>query len=130
MTYATDAQTAADMLAEDGQTVTLAYLGGTYDPATLTTSGSAPASERVNGALVPLSIAIRYGFKQAGSIIVEGDQELLLSAMNTSGAQITAPQVNASVTDVNSNVWTIIAVDPINPAGTPVLYDCVVRRAQ
>jgi hypothetical protein len=84
----------------------------------------------VNGALVPLSIAIRYGFKQAGSIIVEGDQELLLSAVNTSGAQITAPQVNASVTDVNSNVWTIIAVDPINPAGTPVLYDCVVRRAQ
>lgn len=130
MSYVDDAISAADMLAEDGQTVTLTYVGtSSYDPATGQATNTAPDPEQVSGGLFPLSIAIRYGFKQAGSLIVEGDQQLLLSAVNTAGVQITAPQVNGSITDANANTWTIIAVDPLNPAGTPVLYDCVVRRA-
>lgn len=124
MTYADDRLTAAEMLAEDGQSLTLAYPGGsTYDPATGTASGSGAASQAVKGAFFPLS-----AFRKAQGNIVEGDQQLLLSALSTAGATIAAPQVNGTVTDANAKVWTIIAVEPLSPAGTDVLYDCIVRR--
>lgn len=117
---------AANMLAKKGQSMTLAYVGGgTYDPATGTTSGSAPASATVKGAILPLA-----PFKKAGnSNIVEGDQSLLLSAIDTSGNAITEPMVNGSVTDANAEPWTLIAVEPLAPAGLAILYDCIVRRA-
>jgi hypothetical protein len=125
MSYADDRLTAADMLAEDGQSMTLAYVGaGTYDPATGTTSGSPASPATVKGAIFPLS-----PFRKAQGNIVEGDQQLLLSALNTAGVAITAPQVNGTITDANAKVWTIIAVEPLSPAGTDVLYDCIVRRA-
>ena len=118
--------TAARLLADKGQTMTLAYVGGgTYDPATGSTSGAAPASKTVKGALLPLN-----PFKKGGnSNIVEGDQALLLSAIDTSGAAITEPMVNGVVTDANAKPWTLIAVEPLAPAGLPILYDCVARRA-
>lgn len=124
MSYVDDRLTAADMLAEDGQTVTLSYVGGaTYNPATGGTSGSAASPATVKGAILPLN-----PFRKAQSNVVEGDQQLLLSALDTSGAAITAPQVNGSITDANAKVWTLIAVEPLSPAGTDVLYDCIVRR--
>jgi hypothetical protein len=125
MSYVDDRATAADMLAEDGQTVTLTYVGGgTYDPATGTTSGAAPSPATVKGAIFPLS-----PFRKVQGNVVEGDQQLLLAAEDTSGAAITAPQVNGTITDANAQVWTIIAVEPLSPAGTDVLHDCIVRRA-
>lgn len=124
MTYVETRSRAADMLAAKGQSVTLAYPGGqTYDPATGTTSGSGPASATVKGAFFPLS-----AFRKAQGNIVDGDQQLLLAAQSTSGTAITAPQVNGTVTDAGGTVWTIIAVEPLNPAGTAVLYDCIARR--
>jgi hypothetical protein len=125
VSYADDRLSAADMLAEDGQTVTLAYVGtSVYDPATGTTTNTAPDPASVKGAFFPLS-----AFRKAQGNIVEGDQQLLLSALDTSGAAITAPQVNGTVTDANAKPWTIIAVDPLSPGGTDVLYDCIARRA-
>lgn len=116
---------AAEMLAEEGQAVTLTYPGGgTYDPATGTTSGSAPSPETVSGVILPLS-----PFRKSQGNIVEGDQQLLLAAENSTGTAISAPVVNGTVTDANSKVWTLIAVDPLNPDGTAILYDCIVRRA-
>jgi hypothetical protein len=40
---------------------------------------------------------------------------VLLSALNTAGVAITAPQVNGTITDANGKVWTIIAIDPLSP---------------
>jgi hypothetical protein len=125
MTYADDRLSAADMLAEDGQSVTLAYVGtSVYDPATGETTITAPADETVSGAIFPLS-----AFRKSIGNVVEGDQQLLLSALNTAGAAITAPQVSGTITDANANVWTLVAVEPLSPAGTDVLFDCVIRRA-
>jgi hypothetical protein len=126
VSYADDRLTAADMLAEDGQTVTLAYVGtSVYDPATGETTITAPDPQTVSGAIFPLSPFA----KQGNSNIVAGDQQLLLAGQNTAGTAITAPQVSGTVTDANGAPWTLIAVEPLSPAGTDVLYDCVVRRA-
>ena len=130
MTYAATRSRAADMLDRHGQTITVNYVGdGTYDPATSSTSGTAQASASVKGAIVPLStLAVRYSMKNTDGLIVAGDQELLLSALDTDGNTITAPQVNGSITDVSGRAWSIVGVEPLSPAGTVVLYDCVVRR--
>lgn len=125
MNYATDRADAAAMLAEDGQSMTLAYVGtSVYDPATGETTLTTPDPQTVKGAIFPLN-----AFRKTLGNIVEGDQGILLSAVNTSGAAISDPQVNGTVTDSNSVVWTLIEVEPLAPAGLAVLYDCVGRRA-
>lgn len=126
MTYALDRADAAAMLAEDGQTLTLVYVGtSVYDPATGTTTNTAPATQTVKGAIFPLS-----PFRKSTGNIVEGDQQCLLAAENVSGVAITAPQVNGTITDANGKPWTIIAAEPLSPAGVDVLHDLIIRRAQ
>lgn len=117
--------TAARMLAAKGQSVTLTYVGeSVYDPATGETTSTAPDPETVSGAIFPLSPFV----KSTGNI-VEGSQQLILSAINATGTAIAAPDVNGTVTDANADAWTITAVEPLAPAGDAILFDCVVRRA-
>lgn len=126
MSYVEDRADAAAMLAEDGQSMTLAYVGtSVYDPATGMTTLTTPDPQTVKGAIFPLSPFA----KQGNSNIVAGDQQCLLAAENAAGAAILAPHVSGTLTDANAAVWTIIAVEPLSPAGTAILFDCIVRRA-
>lgn len=122
MDYTIDRTEAADMIADFGQAVTLTRrAAGAYDPAT----GSAPVTTTTQsgkGVILPLS-ALRKG----GDNIIEGDAQLLLSALTAAGTVLTAPHVDDTVTLADASVVSIIAVDPLNPAGTNILFDCVVR---
>lgn len=115
---------AADVIARKGQAITLTRMAaGAYNPAT----GTSPVTETEQagkGVILPLST-----FRKAnGANIVEGDQQLLLSALKADGSVLTIPHVNDVVTDANGADWTIIAIEPLSPAGLDILYDCVVRR--
>ena len=120
--YTIDRTEAADMIADFGQAVTLTRrASGTYDPAT----GSAAittSTQSGKGVILPLS-----AFRKSGDSIIEGDQQFLLSALTSTGTVLTAPHVNDTVTLADGNVVTIIALDPLTPAGTSILYDCIVR---
>lgn len=120
-------RSAADrLLGNKGQVLTLTWPGtSTYDPSTGQTTTTPDTTASVNGALLPLS-AFR---KTQDSMIVEGDQQLLLAAVDTGGTAIAKPKVNMTVTDANGVDWTLIAFDPLSPDGTDALYDCIVRRA-
>ena len=61
-----------------------------------------------------------------GSLVKKGDRKLLLSALNTSLAALTAPSVNDQVT-AYSVTYTIVAIRPIAPSGVAVAYDCQIR---
>ncbi len=61
-----------------------------------------------------------------GTLVKKGDRKLLLSALNTAGAVLTAPSVNDTVT-ANSVTYTIVAIRPIEPSGVAVAYDCQIR---
>lgn len=122
---AANRSTADRLLAAKGQALTLTRNASqTYDPA----AGSATiaaSTQTGRGVILPLS-----AFQKAnGTNVVEGDCQLLLSALSSTGTVLTAPVVNDTVTDANSDVWTITSVEPLAPAGLDILYDCVVRRA-
>lgn len=121
--YTLDRADAADMLTDFGQAVTLTRrTSGAYDPAT----GGSTITETTQagiGVILPLS-----AFRKSVGNVVEGDQQLLLSGLNATGGVLTVPHVDDTVTDSASVVWSLIAIDPLSPAGTAILYDCIVRR--
>lgn len=93
---------------------------GTYDPAT----GAATITTSTQSAYGAL---FDYENKNIdGTLVKKGDRRLLLSALNTAGAALTAPSVNDTVT-ANSVTYTIIAIRPIAPSGVAVAYDCQIR---
>lgn len=125
MSYVDDRADAADMLAEDGQAMTLTRrTSGAYDPATgqatITTT-----TQTVSGVILPMS-----PFAKSQGNIVQGDQQALIAGETTSGVALNpVPKVDDTLTDANTVVWSIIAVEPLSPAGTDVLHDLIVRRA-
>jgi hypothetical protein len=124
MSYADTRSSADRLIASKGQAITLTRQASqTYDPAT----GSATittSTQSGRGVILPFS-----AFRKAQGNVVEGDQQLLLSALTSSGTVLTAPHVDDTATDANSNVWSIVSVDPLSPGGTDLIYDCVIRRA-
>jgi hypothetical protein len=61
-----------------------------------------------------------------GSLVKKGDRKLLLAALNTALAALTAPSVNDTVS-ANSVTYTIVAIRPVAPSGVAVAYDCQIR---
>lgn len=116
---------AAQLIAAKGQTVTLTRrAAGSYDTATgaaaITTS-----TQTGQGVVLPMS-AFR---KASDAVVVEGDRQLLLSALTSAGVALTAPVVDDTVTLADGSVASIVAVDPLSPAGMDLIYDCTIRKA-
>lgn len=115
---------AHDMIAAKGQAVTLTRrTAGAYDPAT-GAAAITPTTQTGKGVILPLS-----AFRKTAGNIAEGDQQLLLSALKSDGTVLTDPKVDDTVTDANSDVWSLIAIEPLSPAGLDIIFDCVIRRA-
>ena len=116
--------TADRMIAAKGQTVTLTRrASGSYNPAT-GTAAITTTTQTGKGVILPLSAGLR---KMAGTNIPAGSVQCLLSALNTAGATLTAPQIDDTLTDADSRVWTIIDIAPLEPAGLNILYDLTLR---
>jgi hypothetical protein len=119
MSFYQDMQnTAAELLASFGQTVTLSRQEvSDYDPAT----GSATFTATLQSAPGAL---FDYGSRDIdGTLIKRGDKKLLIAALG-----ITAPQVDDTVT-VNGVVYTIVHIIATNPAATAIMYICTIRGA-
>ena len=113
--------TANRMLKGKGQAITLSrQTAGTYDPAT---------------GITPVTVTTQTGYGAVfdyadknidGVLILSGDKQLLLSAVNSTGTALTAPEVNDTVT-VGMVVMTITRIKTLSPAGTTVLFDINLR---
>jgi hypothetical protein len=113
--------TANRLLKGKGQEITLTrQTAGAYDPATGTAAVTV-TTQTAYGAM------FEYGDKNIdGVLIQEGDKQLLLSALNSAGTALVAPQLNDTVT-INTVVYTVVRIKPLSPAGTTVLFDCNIR---
>jgi hypothetical protein len=119
--YAKMQATANRLLKGKGQSITLSrQTAGAYDPAT-GTAAVTTTTQTAYGAM------FEYGDKNIdGVLIKEGDKQLLLSALNSAGTTLVAPQLNDTVT-INTVVYTVVRIKPLSPAGTTVLFDCNIR---
>ena len=113
--------TANRLLKGKGQEITLTrQTAGAYDPAT-GTAAVTTTTQTAYGAM------FEYGDKNIdGVLIKECDKQLLLSALNSAGTALVAPQLNDTVT-INTVVYTVVRIKPLSPAGTTVLFDCNIR---
>lgn len=113
--------TANRLLKGKGQEITLTrQTAGAYDPATGTAAVTV-TTQTAYGAM------FEYGDKNIdGVLIKEGDKQLLLSALNSAGTALVAPQLNDTVM-INTVVYTVVRIKPLSPAGTTVLFDCTIR---
>jgi hypothetical protein len=119
--YAKMQATANRLLKGKGQGITLTrQAAGAYDPAT-GTAAVTTTTQTAYGAM------FEYGDKNIdGTLIKEGDKQLLLSALNSAGTALVAPALNDTVT-INTVVYTVVRIKPLSPAGTTVLFDCNIR---
>jgi hypothetical protein len=119
--YAKMQATANRLLKGKGQSITLSrQTAGAYNVSTGTASVTT-TTQTAYGAM------FEYGDKNIdGVLIKEGDKQLLLSALNSAGTALVAPQLNDTVT-INTVVYTVVRIKPLSPAGTTVLFDCNIR---
>lgn len=128
MNYTRLKNTAQKMLKGNGQLLTLTTrTTGLYDVST----GAAVVTTTTQTAYGAI---FDYGTKQIdGTLIKTGDKQLMLSALNSAGAALTAPKLGDTVTgliDGVSKTFTIYEpLKTIAPAGTIVMFECNLRGA-
>lgn len=114
--YAGLANTATKLLTDKGQPMTIRRKGVTArDPAAGTVTQAAPVDYTVNGVLLGYK-----DFITASDLVQRGDRKALIEA-----GVVTPTKEDQLVAD--GRAWTIIDVEAVSPAGTPVLFKLQVR---
>lgn len=119
--YQDDADTAAELLEEFGQSVTLtSKASGAYSTAT----GAATVATSTQ---TVSAVVLDYGSRDIdGTLIRAGNKRLLMAPQTTAGVDLTAPVVDDTVL-VGSTTYTIKGIKTLSPAGTVILFDCNIR---
>ena len=79
------------------------------------------------GVVFEYNTFIRSGVRNDGtSLIQKGDKQLILSAFQADGSAMPMPQPN-DIATFGGTPYTITAVAPLMPDGTPVYYECNVH---
>ena len=112
------------MIAAKGLDVTLTRrTAGAYNTATASATVT-ETTQTGKGVILPLA-----GYRKAnGTVIVTGDETLLLSGLASDGTALD-PSVDDKVT-AGTDTYLLTVVDPLRPAGLPIIFDCVGRRSQ
>lgn len=117
--YAPLATTAARLLAEFGQTVTLTRITpGAYDPVTGTNAAGTTATQSASAVLLDWSLKDSGAkFSDGGSVRV-GDKKLLIEAAGLAWG----PDELTTLTDVAGVVWQMEKLRVLEPSGTALMY--------
>ena len=112
------------MIAAKGQTVTLTRrTAGSYNTATATATVTT-STQTGKGVILPLA-----GYRKTdGKVIVAGDETLLLSGLTTAGVALD-PAVDDTLTDAAGGIYLLTVVEPLQPAGLAIIWDCVGRKS-
>jgi hypothetical protein len=121
--YANSAATATRLLTKFGRAMTHNSIAeGVYDPSTGTVTNVTTAQSGV-GALLEYSTKEKGEHQQAGTAIDASTRKLLLSVSG-----ITVAPKPADTVVFNSVTYAVLQVATLAPGGTPVLYECMVRK--
>lgn len=106
-------------------TITVPGAGGTFDPATDTTSGASPPVTH-DGSGVQTAYDAR---SIDGKVIQSGDVKFLLSPLKIDGTAMPRPVADLHTLTKADGSWAIKAVDSVSPAGLDALFKLQLRRA-
>lgn len=121
--YANSAATATRLLTKFGLATTHNSIAeGAYDPATGTVGTTTTAQSGIS-VLLEYSTKEKGEFQQAGTAVDASTRKLLLSVSG-----ITVAPKPADTVVFNSVTYTILQVATLAPGGTPVLYECMVKK--
>lgn len=120
--YSRPAATALRLLTKFGQTVTLRVSGAAvYDPTTQTSTPTLTDYSRIGA-------VFDYGTQTAGEMLQNGTTALAADRQLYMSAGTIRPPVSAHVIFTSGEIWTIVNVKSIDPAGIPVMYECRIRQ--
>lgn len=116
-----------DLITEFGQVGTLSYTPevdpNDYDPVTGTGPVAVPVTQSGQLILLDYTAAESGVINTSGSLVQQGDKKIMLAAKGLAWA----PTMTTTI-DAGGQVWTIVNIKSINPAGTPLLYEIHGRR--
>jgi len=114
--YSEVAELALEVLTEFGQTITVnRETSSSFDPVL-------GIDTTVSSSFTGKGAAFEYKATEIdGTVVQAGDIQLYLNATST------APLIDDRIT-IDSNVYEVMNVEQINPAGTPVLYILQLRK--
>lgn len=125
--YARAADTAARLLAQFGQAVTLTRtVAGGYDPATGVTSPDVTQTQVATAVMLEASQGVVQSFDvrfESGTLIESNLRSVIIAAEGLAWAPKPADKLV-----VAGETWTVIGMTPTNPAGVPVIYRVTVKR--
>lgn len=122
MNYDKAAATSLRMLTAFGKSVTLrTFTLGTYDTTTGTVAEPTSADETRKAVILEFSRRESGTMLRNGTLITSSDKRCLMDANGV------APLLASRVVD-GTTEYTIQDVKELNPAGTPILYDLVIRK--
>ena len=123
--YSPIAATAATLLAEFGQTVTLSKVTpGAYDPVTGTYGPGTTATQTASAALLDYSMRESGASFADGSQVRVGDKKCLIEAAGLDWP----PDEATTLTDAGGVVWQIEKLRTLAPSGVAVLYTANATR--
>lgn len=117
--YTALAQTAKRLIGSNGRDVVLVRFGaGSYDPTTNTFSGAADTTDTIKG------VRLKYTNSQIDNeVIKRGDIKMFVEAVNLA----TPPTVDDKI-QIDSEIWDIKDVIPLQPADVAVFYELQLRQ--
>lgn len=117
--YSPLAETAASLLLQFGQTVTLTLVTpGAYDPVTGTNAPGTTQTQTAAAVLLDYSLK-ESGAKFAdGSQVKVGDKKCLIEAAGLAWA----PDALTTLTDVDGTIWQIEKLRTLAPSGAAIMY--------
>lgn len=116
------AATATELLTEFGQVVTFERVAATFDPVTGIDSSRTVSTYTTVAVEVPIRDALIDG-----SRIVVGDKFLIIDASEQPCMGDKLKRTDLSSVIPTEELYSIVAIEPINPAGTPIAYRLQVR---
>lgn len=131
-TYGEDAISAKASIKEAGLVVILKRLqDSAYNPETGADAAEVFDSFNVAAVVLPATLARFRGIDnklvESGELVITKARYLLMSTIDETGAQIPEPEPEMQVSFFEK-LWRVNGCSPINPAGTPILYQVGVTQ--
>ena len=118
------AQTALGLIKGKGQLVQIIKVSSDFDPVLGSVSNSSSDVQNCHATIFPLRSPNRLSKALNLDLVKEEVVEVICEAVSLT----TAPEAGSILVDILNVQYTIVGVDPLAPAGIPVMYTLIAKK--